>query len=173
MKKQEDRITDIYMLGIRFTKPGLYCVKSDKKGFNEYRFYEGKWIEDWPDGIEFVVDGEPEEDIILGGLHYWLISDRMRQVLVDNNIPGVQFLPVKVVHTKWNKEIGPYWIINVIRSVKGLSWASVGNLDFFRRSTDIFVSNRLKKKLEQQQASRGASFTRMPMDLIDPNGSPK
>ena len=173
MKKKEDRITNVYQLFIRFSKSGLYCVKSDTKGFNEYRFYDGTWIEDWPEGVEFIVDGEPEEDLVLGGLAWWLISDRMRQVFLDNNIPGVQFLPVKVIHVGRNEEIGPYWVINVIQSVDGLTWSSVDDLDFFRRSAGIFVTNRLKKKLEQQKANRGVSFRRMPMELIDPNGSPK
>jgi hypothetical protein len=171
MKKKEYRITNIYQLGIRFTKPGLYCVMSDTKEFNEYRFYDGKWIENWPEGVEFDVDGGPEDDIILGGLHWWLISDHMRKVLINSNITGIQFLPVKVTHAGLNEEIGPYWAINVIRNVDELTWSSIDDLDFFRRSTGIFVSNRLKRRLEQQGANRGVSFTRMPMELIDPSGS--
>ena len=37
---------------------GVYIVLSqDKKGFNQYRFYDGELIDYWPNDIKFVFDG--------------------------------------------------------------------------------------------------------------------
>jgi hypothetical protein len=166
-KNIKDQITDIYMLGISFTKPGLYCVESDKQGFNEHRFYEGESIEDWPQGIVFVFDGGPKDDFLLGGLHWLLISESVRQVFIESKVKGVQYLPVKVVYILNNEEIGVYWAINVIQSVERLTWKFVDELDIFRRKTDIFISNRLKRKLEQRKATKGAYFTRMPQKILN------
>lgn len=173
MTKRKDSITGIYLLGTCFTRPGYYCVRKDTKGFNEYRFYDGKLIEVWPEGIEFVVDGEPEDDFVLGGLHWLLISNRVCQLFIESGIAGIQYLPVKVVHNSSGEEIGPYWAMHVIRSIEGLTWSLVDDLDIFRVRASIFVSNRIKKKLEQKKVNRGASFTRMPMELIDPSRPPK
>lgn len=152
------------MLSSSFSEEGLYYVDSDEKGFNEYRFYEGKFIEDWPEGILFVFDGAPEQDFLMDGLHWRLVSERVRQVFLKHNIPGVQFLPVKAVHKQTGKELslGPYWVLNVYQSVNSLKdWQYVQNFDIFRRSVTIFISRRLKQLLEEEKVTSGAGFEPM------------
>jgi hypothetical protein len=166
MSKSKNKSNRLYMLSNSFWTEGLICIQSDKKGFNEYRLYEGKWIEDWPDDVEFVVDGKQLEDFIVGGLHWRLISDRVRKVLEQENIQSVQFLPVKVFYAKSNDYIGPYWVLNIIRNVNSLRWEFVSGLDFFRRNTDTFVSERLKHSLVQANVTRGVSFTPVPLKTL-------
>jgi len=158
MKDTNKKKYKIYELGYGFSNDGLYCVKSDKKGFNEYRFYDGKWIEDWPEGIEFVFEGEPIEDFLVGDLHWRLISDEVKQLFEQEEIPGVQFLPVLVYHAQLSRYIGPYWVLNVIKSVEKLRWHYVSNLDFFRWTTGIFISIKLKKHLEIKGIAKGTTF---------------
>jgi len=105
--------------------------------------------------------------MIWGGLHWYLVSERIRQLFINNDIVGVQFLPVKVVHKKNYKEIGTFWVINVMQSVKSLRWNLINDMDIFRRRTDTFVSNRLRKLMIQNEANRGVGFLKMPTRLID------
>ena len=147
-----------YKLGYQFTTPGLYCVKEDTKDFDEYRFYKGGIIDDWPDDIYFIFDGAPEENFLNGGLHWRLVSDQVRQVFEDNDVQGVQFLPVTVIHNKTGKQLGPYWVINVVQSVKKLEWNLIKDFLFVRRSTGLYISDSLKRKLEQAKVTSGASF---------------
>jgi len=151
--------TRIFMFGYDFTKTGLYCVKADKKVFDEFRFYKDKWIDDWPEEILFVFDGQEGEDFLIGGLHWKLVSEGVRQVCIQNDILGVQFLPVKVKYNQTSEYIGPYWTINVYQSVKSLNWESIRNLDIFRISTMLYFSARIKILLEQANVIKGVSFT--------------
>lgn len=154
--------TRIYMFGYDFTKQGLYCIKSDKKNFDGLRFYKDKWIDDWPEEILFVFDGQEAEDFIVGGLHWKLVSEGVRQVCIQYNIQGIQFLPVKVKHNQTGEYIGPYWTINVFQSVKSLNWESIRKIDIFRISTMLYFSARTKILLEQANLLKGASLTPIP-----------
>jgi hypothetical protein len=103
----------------------MVCIERDDKGFNEHRFNEGKWIEDWPQGVTFYVEGEHPEDYLLGGPFWMVVSERVRQVceeFEECKVKGVQFLPVRVVHKESGEEIGPYWAVNVVQVVEALDW---------------------------------------------------
>jgi len=157
-----------YLLSYDFETNGLYCVESDTKGFNEYRFYDGKWIEDWPEDILFIVEGEKIEDFMVCYLHYMLISERVRCALVEKDIQGVQYLPVRVVHRLTKENLGPYWALNVIPTVEKLRWNSIQGKDLFRyASTSVYISESLKNFLEQAQLTSGAGFVRIPQRLLD------
>ena len=77
-------------------------------------FYSGELLQDWPDNIWFEFEGGPIEDFLIGGLHWRLVSENVRQVFIKSEIPGVQFLPVQVVHVTSGRTIGPYWVLNVL-----------------------------------------------------------
>jgi hypothetical protein len=148
----------IYQFGPSFGQSDeYYCISSDTKNFYEYRFYDGDIIKDWPKDVLFTCLGQFPTDLILGGLHYFLVSESIRRVLVDNNISGIQFLPVKVIFEKIHEAIGPYWVINVYREVGSLRNYLEGG-DIFRQSTSIYVSNRTKRLLEEAGAIRGCDF---------------
>lgn len=102
----------------------LMAPQVDAKGFDEYRFYKGEWIEDWPEGITIsFTRGEHAEDFMLGGFSWKLVSERVRQIFVQHQIGGVQFLPIRVIHQKTGKEVGKYWVLNVVQQVEALDWA--------------------------------------------------
>lgn len=91
-------------------------------GFNEYRFHEGKPIEDWTDGVTFVVRGHVEEDYIFLTFHWRIVHERVRRVLQECQVKGVQFLPIRVIQQDSGKELGPYWAMNVFQEVDALDW---------------------------------------------------
>jgi hypothetical protein len=100
----------------------LVLVKSDKKGFNELRFYSGQFIKDWPEGITFYMKGTHYEDYLVVGLHWMVVSDGVRKVFEECELTGVQLLPVHIVIDGSGKEIGPYWAMNVYQEVDALHW---------------------------------------------------
>jgi hypothetical protein len=176
MIENTNQIIKIFMFFPAFSsdkEDRLYCVGKDIKGFDgRHNFYQGKSINNWPIGITFYCEGAEEDDLLLGGLHWYLLSDKVRETLLSNKIVGVQFLPVKVIHQKTRNEIGRYWAINVFNEVDSLHWSQVQNNDIFRLSrgkkTTIYVSEHVKTILEKNGATEGISFRRVPHSLIYP-----
>lgn len=163
-----------YLLGFGFRSSGLYSVDYDLRGFNEYRFYDGKLIKDWPEGIFFTVEGEIIEDFLELILHFKLISESVRKILIEHAVQGIQYLPVKVLHRLTNEYLGPYWVINVIPTVAKLRWDTISGLDVFRfGKTSVYISERIKKVLEKAQLTSGAVFIRIPRQTLDREDKPK
>jgi hypothetical protein len=101
---------------------GLVLIKEDTKGFDEYRFYEGNIIEDWPEGVTFFVKGIKHEDYVVVGLQWTVVSERVRKCSEELKVTGVQFLPVRIIIEEKNEEIGPYWAMNVVNDIDALDW---------------------------------------------------
>lgn len=153
----------IYLLSFSFETPGIYCVESITKGFNEYQFYEGKQIDAWPEDILFIVDGWPKEEFLLCDLHYRLVSENVRRVFIEKDVQGVQFLPVRVVHRQTQKDLGLYWALNVIQTVEKLRWNFIQGIPLFRWGiTSIYISHSLKDYLEEAGLTSGAGFVSVP-----------
>lgn len=124
MAEKKQRRAIFYKVSMADSDPiALMAPEADTKGFDEYRFYKGEWIEDWPEGITIsFTRGEHAEDFMLGGLHWLLVSERVRQVFAQHQIEGTQFLPVRVIHQKTGKEVGRYWALNVVQEIEALDW---------------------------------------------------
>lgn len=124
MAEKKPRRAIFYQISMTDSSPkALMAPKRDAKGFDEYRFYKGQWIEDWPENITIsFTRGEHAEDFMLGGPHWMLVSERVRQVFVQHRIEGVQFLPVKVIYQKTAEEAGKYWALNVVQEIEALDW---------------------------------------------------
>ena len=99
-----------------------YAKKEDLKGFNEIRFYTGERIGDWPSGITFYVRGEQEADYIVLGLHWAVVSEKVRQVFKQCEVKDVQFLPINVIHIESGKQFGPYWVLHVLKVADAVNW---------------------------------------------------
>ena len=131
MQKEDFEALIIYKFGYSFNSEGLSCRKWEFEGFDEYRFYDDKTIQDWPKNITFEFDGDVVEDFLIGGLHWKIVSEKVRQVFLKLNVQGIQFLPVRVIYSKTGKSIGTYWVINVLKSFEKLERAKINNLDIF------------------------------------------
>ncbi len=101
----------------------VFSQEEDLRGVDRWLVYKGTRIESWPEGVTFFVQGEHVEDYLFSTLHGWLlISERARGALEECAATEVQFLPVRVIHKKKQVEIGPYWLLNVLRLIEALDW---------------------------------------------------
>jgi hypothetical protein len=96
--------------------------KEDTKGFFDLRFYDGKLIEDWPQGITFWYKGERQDDYILVPGLWYVVSDKVKRVFEKCEVKGVQFLPIDIVHIETGEKQGLYWAMNVYQEVDALNW---------------------------------------------------
>jgi hypothetical protein len=124
MPKKELRRAIFYEVSMDDSNPNaLRGVEKDTRGIDPSCFYSGRWIDDWPVGITFSYSlGEEPEDYLVAGAYWELASERVRQVFVQYQIAGVQFLPIRALYKKTGKEVGTYWALNVVREVEALDW---------------------------------------------------
>ena len=159
-----------YAITLDFTKePGMIKTEDDIKGFNVYRFAEeGRLIEDWPDGIVFIYDGNRTDNYWKPRLLWNLVSDRVRYVFEQYQIYGVQFLSVTVVQKQTGKSL-QYWALNVFQEVNSLRRKYVQGLDIFRvrNVPDIYISSRLRQYLEQAGVTSGFGFIPVSARTLD------
>jgi hypothetical protein len=172
MPNEETAPTIIHEISADLSEsPGMYCIQMDDQGFDAYRFYDGKLIEDWPKDITLICVYQYEEDILLGELHWKIVSERVRKVFENLEIQGVQFLPVSVIDSNFGKKIGQYWALNVIQTSPSLKLEDIKDLDIFRLKakggrTATFISERVKQKLESIGAIKGMYFIQVPSRII-------
>lgn len=72
-------------------------------GFGEDDFYKGEYIKGWPQDVSFQVnnkklDVEPD-DALQNHLMLPIYSSRLVNILKEENIQGIQFLPIKVLRS--------------------------------------------------------------------------
>lgn len=97
--------------------------EEDLKGMNEWVVFEGNRIANWPEGVEFYVEGEHKQDYLFSSLSGWiLVSDRVRAALEECNIKGVEYLPVTVKDKTRRFKIGTYWVMNILNAVEAINW---------------------------------------------------
>lgn len=143
------------------SRPGMVCVGRDDKGFDSLRFYAGNRIEDWPEGIKFFVEHQYTEDILIGGIHWVLVSDRVCQVFELSMFSGIQFLPVWVEEKASGSKIGQYWAINVTKEVEALDWEHTRWVYPDRVETDEHPALNIAKEVLKSNLVEGADIFRL------------
>lgn len=157
---------------------GAICRKADLKGVSEYFIYKPEPMEEWPEGVTFYAEGEPLEDYLFPTVVDWvLISERVKQVLEELGVGGVQFLPIRVVRKETGEEVPGYYVLHVWKHIPALDEEhtmyiepksekypepiigkvalrkeAIGNADVFRLAefnVSIYVSRRVKGRLEE------------------------
>lgn len=136
----------------------IVCIERDEKGFDVYRLYKGKWIDDWPEGITFYVKGEHPEDYLLGGLGWVAISENVRQSLNKCGVTEGQFLPIQVIHKETGNKIGSYWILNVLKVVEALDPERTRWLNPHTKETDEFPTLNIIKEALRREALKGVDI---------------
>ena len=179
-------------------EPGMVIVSKEVHGFNAHKFSEGIRIENWPENVKFYVSGDNNEDLLIGGFAWYLVSDRVRIAFEECNVEDVQFLPVIFLNTDNGERVGCYWVLHVLSELEALNWERtrwlypekrdieqypilniikevfqedvVKDVDIFRLrvkdqvSTIIYISERLKRCLENAEATIGFKF--IPVTII-------
>lgn len=141
--------------------PGMISVGRDDKGFDSLRFYKGTLIDDWPEGITFFIEYQYPEDILIGGIHWVLVSDLVRHVFGQSMFSGIQFLPVWVDEKVTGKRIGLYWAINVIKEVEALDWERTRWVYPDRVKTDEHPALNIAKEVLRSELVGGVDIFRL------------
>jgi hypothetical protein len=161
--------TLFYAISLDFSKPpGMIPLVgvNNLMVFNDYQFSDGEIIVDWPDGIVFHFEGDRVDDYWKPRLLWNLVSGRVKRILEQFQVEGIQLLPVTVIDNKTGKT-HPYWELNVYQKVADLRWKYVQGLDIFRITSrdrgvealpEIYISRRLKQALEEAGAVNGFGF---------------
>ncbi len=169
---------DYYKLWFEETE-GMYCTEADLKGVSEYFIYQPEPAEEWPEGITFYATkgGEYADDYLFATGGWILISERVKQILEELGVEGVQFLPIRVVRKETGEEVPGYYVLHVWRHISALDEEhtvfleprserypepiigkvalrkeAIGNADAFRLAeydVQVYVSRRVKERLEE------------------------
>ncbi len=99
------------------------CAESDDlKGIDRYDVEKGKKIENWPE-ITFYYnpeEGSRKTDYLGNDLGWFVISERFKNILQEEKIEGIQYLPINIVNIKTNEKLGNYFVVNVCNLVEAL-----------------------------------------------------
>ncbi len=163
----------------------IFCEEANLFGFYEYIFVEGKEIKDWDSRITFYYEDGRAEDY-LDNIYNWpIFSERMKKILDDLNIKGVQFFPINIKQKKTNENLSGYYIFNICNLVEALDLEKseyqnsvtnpsiimgvthpvlkedkvngIGILRLQEYKESIFISERLKKAMVERNIT-GCSF---------------
>ncbi len=177
LEKHEMKRADYYKLWFEETG-GAVCRKADLKGVSEYFIYRPEPVKKWPAGITFYAEGEPLEDYLFPTVVNWiLVSGRVKQVLEELGVEGVQFLPIRVVRKETGEEVPGYYVLHVWKHIPALDEEhtvflepkdekypqlsilkvalrreAIGKADIFRlkeKHVSVYVSRRVKERLEE------------------------
>jgi len=185
-------ISHYYNLTFSEVRGGLIVYQDDFKGVNKDLLTEGAPITDWPSDAILYVKGKKPTDYLFYPLSPWFtISKKAQIALEEENIEGIQFLPIHVVH-KSGIEIPGYAIVNVLTVVAALdyehtAWMTpdrervtypqlnileealqrkkIEGFDIFRLvelKTQVYVSKYFKECLDRKNATVGFGFMPVP-----------
>ncbi len=180
--------TIFYQLFFEEVEEATIAQSYDFKGLDDDIFSEGQQIGDWPVDATITIKGKNPTDNLFCPLKPWfVVSKRVTNVLIEENIYGVQLLPVRVFHLS-GIELPGYSILNVLNMMNGLhyektSWLTpskwsvqypeldivkealkadiVTGKDIFRITevkTRVYISKFLKACLQKRGAITGFKF---------------
>lgn len=160
----------------------------DFQSVNDKQLLLGSTITTWPNSASIFVTGQVLTDYLFCPLRPWLVvSDKVRELTLENSISGVQFLDVNVI-TKEGRVLRGYSIMNILSIVNGLNFEetkwlspekwnveypelniseiclrsqSVDSYDVFRITEDItqvFISYKYWNLLHLRNACKGFLF---------------
>jgi len=102
------------------------CVEEDfenKYSIHKYSIYKGRKIENWDGELTFYFDpseGDKPTDYLANDLGWPIVSDKIKQILVDLEVKNIQFLEVKIKNKQTMEQINGFSVVNVTKLIKGL-----------------------------------------------------
>ena len=115
-------------------------------GFDSWSFSTGKKIDNWNDNIIFQAkkksnDGKPD-DVLQNASMIPIFSNRLINELNNNNIGGIQFLPINVIRPN-NEKIDGFAIANFLNFISAFNY----NKSNFKRFRDDFPNPNVRGKI--------------------------
>jgi hypothetical protein len=163
MHKNMAREIKYYELWISLNKKSQGMVPQGRQGeIDSNAFDKDKLIREWPSNIVFSMKmlREPD-DIFVPGLCPWAISGRAKQIFERYDQGQVQYLPVSVIDVSDGKEIGPYWILNVLKVIEGVDYEHTRWVDPILREKDEYPSLNILQEALRREAVSGAHIFRL------------
>jgi len=157
----------------------MICRKADLGAVSEHFVYQPRPVKEWPARITFYAEGQHAEDYLFPTMVNWiLVSERVKQMLDQLPLDGVQFLPVNVVTVADGAEMLGYHVLHVWKQISALDKertifstsrhedypqldivravlrrAAIGGANMFRlreRNTSVYVSQLVKECFEDK-----------------------
>jgi hypothetical protein len=99
----------------------MTCRKADLGTVSEHFVYQSRPVKEWPARVTFYAEGQNAEDYLFPTMVNWiLVSRRVKQVLDQCPLDGVQLLPVKVVTVADGVEMSGYHVLHVWKQISAL-----------------------------------------------------
>lgn len=101
----------------------ICCESNELYDVDRYDVEKGIFINNWDDGITFYYDpqeGDRETDYLGNDLGWLIISEKLKLVLENHKIMGIQYLPIKVKNKLDSKQLNNYYVANIYNLVDAL-----------------------------------------------------
>ncbi|MFC4323285.1 imm11 family protein [Litchfieldia salsa] len=95
----------------------IVCFCKDSKGFEQFHLKEGKLIKNWNEDLTFYFnpeEGSEQTDYLANNLGWFLVSDKLKSLLIEIDKSQIQYLPIRVVNSKDNSIIKGYSVANIL-----------------------------------------------------------
>lgn len=92
-------------------------------GFDPTMLWKGCELDSFPSGLHLVVNAAPHEeipDLIGNPLSWFVVSDRLVDILTRNEQPGLQVLPAPLVREADDSDVLGYQVLNPLHLVNCL-----------------------------------------------------
>ncbi|MCD7034560.1 maleate cis-trans isomerase [Metabacillus sp. GX 13764] len=101
----------------------VLCFCENTLGWEQYELSEGKTINNWDKELTFYydpVEGKQIPDYIHNNLSWFIVSPQFKNILMETDESGVQFLPLNIVNKENEHSIHDYSVANIINVVDAI-----------------------------------------------------
>lgn len=101
----------------------VICYCDDSKGFEQYELKEGNYIKNWKENITFYFnsnEGSNLTDYLSNDLGWFIVSQRLKDMMDTLKIDKIQYLAVNIVDTEGSIASDKYYIANVFEIVDAI-----------------------------------------------------
>lgn len=168
----------------------ISCESDELYDIDRYDVEQGNYVNNWDSRITMFFnpkEGDRETDFLGNDLGWLIISEKLKLILEDEKINGIQFLPLKIKNQLNNTTLNNYYLANICNLVKALDLENsdyneyeldenekvisvkkhaikadkIKNIDIFRLEEDkfpVFVSEKFVNLINAHKAT-GFDFT--------------
>lgn len=118
------------------------CLSDELYGVDQYDVEQGESISHWDERITLVYnpnEGNRATDYLANDLGWLVVSSKLKKILEEADITGIQYLPINVKNKLDNQELEGYLVANICNIVDAL--------DFENSKYDLFDIDENEKML--------------------------
>ncbi|NLL81429.1 MAG: maleate cis-trans isomerase [Tissierellia bacterium] len=112
----------------------ICCISNELNGIDQYVVEKGIFIKNWNMGIILFYnpkEGTRKTDFLGNDLGWLIVSAKLKNILEENFITGIQYLPIKIINALTNENLENYFVANIYNLVDAI--------DLANSKYDIFV----------------------------------